>query len=257
MAILRARSRGTSATDGPRIDVSAAGAREGDWRAAIEAADLPPWLPGDDPGLVLVAAPHPDDETLALGGLLHDLVRGGWRVRLVEVTDGEAAYPHVADLAAIRRRELRDSLVRLMIADAAHVHRLEIPDGSVAAHEAQVAGALTTLADDAAWVLAPWRHDGHPDHEATGRAAACAAERAGAPIRFYPVWAWHWLEPSSPEAQQLLAKAERFDISRRGRAAKRAALGAFASQRDGALGPPILPPHVVDRFTRPCEILVR
>lgn len=251
------RSSTPSTADSPRIDVTAAGARERDWRAAIEAADLPPWLPGPAPGLVLVVSPHPDDETLALGGLLHDLVREGWRVRLIEVTDGEAAYPHVADLAAIRRRELRESLVRLMIADAGHVHHLEIPDGAVAEHEAQVAGALATLADDAAWVLAPWRHDGHPDHEATGRAAACAAERAGTPIRFYPVWAWHWLAPSSPEARQLLAKAERIDLSRRARAAKRAALGAFRSQRDGVLGPPILPPHVVDRFARPCEMLVR
>ena len=48
-----------------------------------------------------------------------------------------------------------------------------------------VAGERTLLA-------APWRHDGHPDHEAVGRAAAVAARRTDARLVEYPVWMWHW-----------------------------------------------------------------
>lgn len=38
---------------------------------------------------VLVIAPHPDDETLALGGLIHQSVRRGSEVRLVFLTSGD------------------------------------------------------------------------------------------------------------------------------------------------------------------------
>ena len=108
------------------------------------------------------------------------------------------------------------------------------------------------------WVLAPWRDDGHPDHEACGRAAAAVVARVGGgPIRFFPVWAWQWAAPESPAARTMLASAERRDLSPRALHAKRAALRAFASQQDGALGPPILPSHVLDRFARPFEVLLR
>ena len=99
--------------------------------AAIDRAALPRWRPGPA-GLVLVVSPHPDDETVAVGGLLHDLVAAGWRVRLVSVTDGEAAYPAVSGLGAVRRRELASALDRLGIADATIIHRLALPDGHVA-----------------------------------------------------------------------------------------------------------------------------
>jgi LmbE family N-acetylglucosaminyl deacetylase len=116
---------------------------------------------------------------------------------------------------------------------------------------------LEPLATGASWILAPWRGDGHPDHEACGRAAAAVVARGNGRIRFFPVWAWHWATPASPAARALLASAERHDLSPRAVHAKRTALAAFKSQRDGTLGTAILPPHVVDRFTRPFEVLLR
>jgi LmbE family N-acetylglucosaminyl deacetylase len=203
-------------------------------------------------------SPHPDDETLAVGGLLHDLVAGGWRVRLACVTDGEAAYPTVSGLGAVRRGELASALDRLGIAEATVIHRLELPDGHVAQCQAALEARLEPLVAGASWVLAPWPEDGHPDHEACGRAAAVVVARGGGgPIRFFPVWAWHWAAPGSPEARAMLASAERRDLSRHALHAKRAALRAFTSQQDGTLGPPILPPHVLDRFARPFEVLLR
>jgi LmbE family N-acetylglucosaminyl deacetylase len=241
----------------PRIDVDDAGPAETAWRAAIDRAALPRWLPGPS-GVVLVVSPHPDDETLAVGGLLHDLVAAGWRVRLASVTDGEAVYPAVSGLAAVRRRELASALDRLGIADATVIHRLELPDGQVARYQAALEARLTLLVAGMSWVLAPWPDDGHPDHEACGRAAAAVVARGGGgQIRFFPVWAWQWAAPASPEARTMLASAERRDLSLRALHAKRAALRAFTSQQDGALGPAILPSHVLDRFARPFEVLLR
>src|SRR5262245_15384239 len=42
---------------------------------------------------VLVFAPHPDDETLAVGGLIYRLTKSGVPVRVVFVTNGDG-YPH-------------------------------------------------------------------------------------------------------------------------------------------------------------------
>ena len=247
----------------PRIDVDDPGPAETAWRAAIERGALPHWHPGPA-GLMLVVSPHPDDETLAVGGLLHDLVAAGWRVRLASVTDGEAVYPGVSGLGAVRRRELTSALDRLGIADATVIHRLELPDGHIAQCQAALEARLEPLVAGVSWVLAPWRDDGHPDHEACGRAAAAVVARGGGgpnrffpAIRFFPVWAWHWAAPGSPEARGMLASAERRDLSLHARHAKRAALRAFTSQQDGALGPPILPSHVLERFARPFEVLLR
>lgn len=240
----------------PRIDVDDPGPAETAWRAAIDRAALPRWNPGAA-GVVLVVSPHPDDETLAVGGLLHDLVAAGWRVRLASVTDGEAAYPEVSGLGTVRRRELASALDRLGIADATVVHRLELPDGHVAQCQAALEARLEPLVAGVSWVLAPWRDDGHPDHEACGRAAAAVVARCSGAIRFFPVWAWQWAAPGSPAARTMLASAERRDLSLRALHAKRAALAAFTSQRDGALGPAILPSHVLDRFARPFEVLLR
>jgi LmbE family N-acetylglucosaminyl deacetylase len=240
----------------PRIDVDDPGPAETAWHAAIDRAALPRWHPGPA-DVMLVVSPHPDDETLAVGGLLHDLVAAGWRVRLVSVTDGEAAYPAVSGLGAVRRRELASALDRLGIADATIVHRLELPDGHVAQCQAALEARLTPLVAGMSWVLAPWPEDGHPDHEACGRAAAAAVARGGGAIRFYPVWAWQWAALGSPEARTMLASAERCDLSPRALHAKRAALRAFTSQQDGILGPAIVPSHVLDRFARPFEVLLR
>lgn len=239
-----------------RIDLREQGAAETDWLAALHDAALPAWQPGQ-PGRIVVVSPHPDDETLAVGGLLHDLAGRGWRVSLVAVTDGEGAYADVPALAAIRRRELALALHHLGLARATTVLSLEIPDGAVSRHAAALEARLSPLIAGSSWVLAPWPGDGHPDHEAAGRITARVAARWGVLPRFFPIWAWHFTVPGSPPAAALLARAERWTLSPSAVGAKRDAIGAFASQSDGALGPAILPPHMLRRFQRPFEVVLR
>lgn len=238
------------------IAVEECGTSEASWLDEIDCARPGHCDPGR-PGRVAVLSPHPDDETLAVGGLLHDLVRRGATVSLVSVTDGEAAYPHVSDLASVRRAELETALERLGLLPAVAIRRFRLPDGAVSSHEAALEAQLESTVAGAEWVLAPWPHDGHPDHDATGRAGRRVARALGIRIAFFPVWAWHHLEPTSALGRRLLAKAERWSLSPPTLAAKRRAIDAFVSQRDGRLGAPILPPHVLERFLRPFEIVLR
>ncbi|MGK5684229.1 PIG-L deacetylase family protein [Actinoplanes sp. URMC 104] len=216
-----------------------------------------PALPLTDAGTPLVVAPHPDDEILGVAGLIATL----GSAELVAVTDGEASHPgstvHTPDeLAAIRRAETAEALRRLGVGDAT-VHRLGQPDGKV--DEDGLAEALTGLLSPGRWCLATWRDDGHPDHEAVGRAAARACEATGAVLLEYPIWTWHWAAPDDPRVPWH--RAHRIDLAPGARAAKDAAVAAFPSQI-APLGPDpadaaILPPHVLARFARPFEVVFR
>ena len=94
---------------------------------------------------VLVFAPHPDDETLAVGGLIHRLVKGGVPVRIVFITNGDG-YPHaVMDeigkahptgpdyvaFGALRQREAI-AAVRQLGLGGGNVRFLGFPDGGLA-----------------------------------------------------------------------------------------------------------------------------
>jgi len=212
-----------------------------------------PALPLDPAVPPLVVAPHPDVGILGVAGLMATLGRAD----LVAVTDGEASHPgstvHTpAALATIRRDETAEALSRLGLAGSA-VHRLGQPDGGI--DEDAVCSGLARLLSPGRWCLATWREDGHPDHEAVGRAAARACEATGARLLEYPIWMWHWARPGDPAVPWDRARC--VDLTPAAVAAKAAAIAAFPSQI-APLGPEpadaaILPPNVLDHFARPFE----
>ncbi|MCO8274877.1 PIG-L family deacetylase [Actinoplanes sp. TRM 88003] len=216
-----------------------------------------PALPLDPAGPPLIVAPHPDDEILGVAGLMAMLDAA----ELVAVTDGEASHPHSTvhtqlELAAIRRDETAEALRRLGLG-AAPVHRLGQPDGKI--DEDAVAADLTGRLTPGRWCLATWREDGHPDHEAVGRAAARACAVTGAVLLEYPIWMWHWAGPDDPRVPWR--RAYRIDLTPAAQRAKAAAIAAFPSQI-APLGPEpgdaaILPPHILARFTRSFETVLR
>ncbi len=189
------------------------------------------------------------------------LVDTGASVTVVAVTDGEASHPGSpvarGDLARVRRREAAEAQRRLGL--AAPVVHLGLPDGGVARHEEAVARALHDVLDEDAICVTPWRHDGHPDHDATGRASAVAARRRGARHLEYPVWAWHWAVPAGDPARDLpWAGGRRQDLPLTVQRAKGRAIDAFASQiaplGDDPNGLVVLPAPVLARFRRPFEV---
>lgn len=236
-----------------------AGTAAAEWDATVAALPVLA-LPGSRSRLV-VAGAHPDDETLGAGGLVHRFARRGGRVHVVTATAGEGSHPHSPThprdvLADVRRGELRTAIAAL--APAADLRCLDLPDGDVAAHlDALVAALVETIGTDGEDVVlcAPWRGDGHPDHEALGRAAAIVAARTDALLWEYPVWWWHWGSPGA-----LPVSASRLPLQPADRTAKQAAIAAHASQV-GALSPApgdevMLGPDLLAHFERRDEVFL-
>jgi LmbE family N-acetylglucosaminyl deacetylase len=147
---------------------------------------------------VVVVAPHPDDEVLGCGGALAQLAWAGHEIVVVGVTDGEGSHPGSMAwtptlLARQRRRERLAGLARLGLSSP--VHALGLPDGGVAQQEVSLAERLGDLLQPRDVVMTTWRLDGHPDHEAVGRAAAAATSQRGCRLWEVPVWMWHWAAP--------------------------------------------------------------
>lgn len=230
------------------------------WRACSEIArladvDLETWAARYP--RIWIVSPHPDDEVLALGATMARLSRLNADLRVVSVTAGTASHPEserwpVERLALVRPAELRRAIEVLEI--DATLFELDVPDGEVSRHEDTIADFLAQRIGAADLVIAPWRWDGHPDHEASAAAAVRAAERIDADLVEYPVWMWHWAKPGDDLIPWERARCVRLGAGERD--AKREAIKQFVSQVTPDMHrPAILPPHVVARFTRPCEIL--
>jgi LmbE family N-acetylglucosaminyl deacetylase len=210
--------------------------------------------------LVVVAA-HPDDESLGTGGLVARAVALGIPVTLVCATDGEGSHPdsptHTpADLAR-RRTEEADRAARELGVDDA-VLRLGLPDGGVGGHTDFLTTTLVELVGDgrSTVLAATWSEDGHPDHEAVGRAAATAARRTEATLWEYAVWFWHWAGPDDPRADRFRA----LPLTETDRAAKQRAIAAHTSQVTPlstlAGDETLLPPEFLAHFDTPHEWFV-
>lgn len=211
---------------------------------------------------VVFVAPHPDDEVLCGGGLLHQLAQRGHDILLIAVTDGEASHPgsqawSPQALAQARRAETQQALS--LLAPQARIDALQIPDGAIAHHETALQSMLhgRLRADDV--VFTTWRLDGHPDHEATGRATANATAVCGCACHQLPLWAWHWAEPSW-QCSLPWQRAMAITLSDEELALKRRAVECFTTQLlpDESTGnPPVLGQHVLQRLLRPFEVVLR
>jgi len=184
------------------------------WQVAAAAAgpeagapERPLWMPNCRRLVVVVA--HPHEELCAAGGLLHHLVLHGVPVSVLVITDSGASYLdasyHALGLSGIRR------------------YRLGLARGYVEAGEHDVTAAVSELVGfgdpRGLWCLAPWELDGHPDHDAAGRAtsAACSAYRL--PLLRYPIAAADRIRSAAPAEEQVHRLALTAPVRRRKRRA--------------------------------------
>ncbi len=144
------------------------GRRAGEWDRLV--SGLPPVpVPWPPVGPIVVVAPHPDDELLAIGATLAAATDAGTEITIVAVTDGEASHPHLTDGERDELVGLRLS-ARITIEDradiGAHVGQLGVDHGRddlVRDEIARIHDRLGALAD-----IGPLR-DGGPQHVTGGK----------------------------------------------------------------------------------------
>ncbi len=190
----------------------------------VAAADLLDGRP------LVVVAPHPDDETLGCGTLLHDAWQAGADCTVVCMTDGAASHPRSRQwpterLAALRQSELA-AAVRVLAPGARSVWLgypdCGLPDGGAALDRA--AGAVAACLPRGALVAAAWEGDPHVDHVRTAQIMrAVAARRPDVASVAYPIWGRFADAPAPRPLAQVAGSVA-------AAAAKRAALACHRSQ---------------------------
>lgn len=213
------------------------GTTEAAWaRSRLAVAPELPLDPAELAGMrFVVLAAHPDDETLGAGGLMASLVALGAEVEVVLCTAGEGSHPESPSttpeqLAAVRLTEFSAALDALGLADRWTF--LGLPDRGLASHADAIAGAVRDAArrlpgnPDRLALVAPYRADGHGDHDALGAAAAGIAGRDGHALLEYPIWFWHWATPGDLDRRQWV----RFHLDEPAGWAKKRAMAEHATQ---------------------------
>lgn len=244
------------------FDHLSSGTSEAAWGALLaRLRSGPPLAPPGERSRLVVLAAHPDDETLGAGGVIAAAARAGARIDVVVATDGEASHPRSPShsreqLAGLRRREVYAALS--VLAPDAEVTLLGLPDGKLTDHGEELVATLDAVAADCTHLVTPWERDGHPDHDACGRAGAVVAQRRRLRHWQYPVWAWHWADPETGELPEDTMRG--FPLDEQVRAVKARALHCHLSQHralsDAEGDEPILGPEMQEHFRREVEVFV-
>ncbi len=190
---------------------------------------------------VLVFAPHPDDESIACGGLLQVARAAGAAVRVIVLTDGDNnPWPQRwierrwrigpaerARWGARRREEARAAMRVLDIAEADACF-LGLPDLGLTdvlmRADPQIVESLRGHIDEfvPTWLVLPALSDRHPDHSATHILARLALARCQASAPQLLTFAVHGQMPTQGGVAVGLSEAQR--------SIKQAAILAHASQ---------------------------
>lgn len=208
-----------------------------------------PWHPEERE--LIVVAPHPDDETLGAGGLIHYYAQRQLRVTVVSVTDGEAACPEIDELGRLRQCELRNAL-RALTPRHIEIIRLGLPDGRVEQAGTTLADALNSMMSAHCLLVGPFERDGHTDHNATGAVTRQVGREWGLTVASYPIWAWHQATPEIFAGRRIVG----LSLSAEARAAKQCAIRCYDSQLRERPGGAVVPAHVLAYFDRPYEVFV-
>ncbi len=193
---------------------------------------------------ILVVAPHPDDESLAAGGLIVRARRAGADVRVIYLTDGESnGLPQRyierrliirnADRerwAARRQSEAISALNVLGIRPDSAIFT-HLPDGGLHALDGDVRrSAISTIATEIArfapdLILSPCHNDLHGDHRAASRLLQSAVSFLGESAPQFEELAY--LVHGRPWGNRVALHVE---LDETDRAVKRAAIECHASQ---------------------------
>jgi len=142
--------------------------------------DLVPFSVSVPPGeRVLVFAPHPDDETLGMGGSLRLLSENGKKIKVVVLTKGEKADPDTRDLERYAHLRKKETLMALKVLGITDYIFLEFPDRELDLYRSDVEGALRAIVDDFApdVIYSPSIVEIHPDHRVTAELSVAIKQK--------------------------------------------------------------------------------
>jgi N-acetylglucosamine malate deacetylase 1 len=129
-----------------------------------ETRDLDSNLSVDDELVLLdalIVAPHPDDAELGMGGAIAKMLALGWRVGILDLTDGEPTP--FGDL----QTRARETALASQVLGVTVRENLGLPNRSLEATlEARAALANVFRRFRPKWLFAPYWEDAHPDHVA-------------------------------------------------------------------------------------------
>jgi LmbE family N-acetylglucosaminyl deacetylase len=218
---------------------------------------------------VLVAAPHMDDEVLGCGGALARLP-DRTLVHVLYAGDGCAsprvprpAPPEDPGLGAVRAAESRAAMAVLGVPDG-NLTFLGLPDWTLSRHHADMVRAVEQrlAATGASTLLAPFRLDRHPDHEALSRACRdCAPVRDGraALLEYFVYYRWRLLPGGDMRRHLRPEWLVRVDLDAVANT-KRRALACFRTQVTVAhpwQDRPVLSAEIVDESCRAPELFLK
>ena len=110
---------------------------------------------------MLVIAPHPDDAELGMGGAIIKMIQQGWKVGILDLTDGE---PTPFGDTETRQRETQAATDILGVRWR---ENLRLPNRFLEATleaRAELANVIRRVRPK--WLFAPYWEDAHPDHTA-------------------------------------------------------------------------------------------
>jgi LmbE family N-acetylglucosaminyl deacetylase len=164
-----------------------------------------------DGGLIVVA-PHPDDESLACGGLIAEARAQGRPVRVVIVSDGTGSHPASKTYPRARLRELRETEARNAVTELGldpveDIVFLRLPDRFVPSDGPRAEKAITAIVEcveqvGARALFVSWRDDPHCDHQASYRIAR-AVQRQLPSLRLYEYTVWGSALPAATPVEPV------------------------------------------------------
>jgi LmbE family N-acetylglucosaminyl deacetylase len=139
---------------------------------------------------VIVLAPHPDDETLGMGGSLRLLAKAGKKIKVVVVTCGEKADPGASDRRRYTALRQREALKAFKVMGIADYEFLGFPDRELTAHMSEVEKAIKKVIAEFTpdVVYSPSLIELNPDHRVTAELALKVSQNAeGVSCIFYEI----------------------------------------------------------------------
>lgn len=211
---------------------------------------------------VLALIPHPDDETLAVGGYLYSCSQEGAEVRLVLVSDGNRRGRRDQ-----RYQEFKAATGELGIS-IGNLNFWDFPDGQLRLHQGDLRDRIgREIADYRPdWLLYPYPADRHEDHGLLGQAvekilSGFSGEETSIQALAYLVHFNFFPEPAFLNGNKnllppvVLRSHEewlKISLSQRAQTAKQKAIQHYSSQ----LRNPFLKPLFVF-MQRPNELVIR